>query len=173
MQRSLSLTGGGVVFRPFFFCWGRTPSVQHRPRVTYSGTAKGPLLGGLPIVSGLEGVCDVEEKETGLNPAACCENAWSGVKALENKARHGGEEREGVRLLPSSPPALQGLGWAVNVEGAVRERGGARGKVLPSLLLSLSLEKPRRAPLPECCGRMDTRKYVWTEWYARRLRGVL
>lgn len=48
------------------------PSVQHRPRVTYSGTAKGPLLGGLPIVSGLEGVCDVEEKETeGLNPAAC------------------------------------------------------------------------------------------------------
>ena len=48
------------------------PSVQHRPRVTYSGTAKGPLLGGLPIVSGLEGVCDAEEKETeGLNPAAC------------------------------------------------------------------------------------------------------
>lgn len=57
------------------FWWGRPlspPSVQHRPRVTYSGTAKGPLLGGLPIVSGLEGVCDVEEKETeGLNPAAC------------------------------------------------------------------------------------------------------
>lgn len=69
---SLSREGGGVVFRPFFFCWGGSPSVQHRPRVTYSGTAKGPLLGGLPIVSGLEGVCDVEEKETeGLNPAAC------------------------------------------------------------------------------------------------------
>ena len=34
------------------------PLVQHRPRVTYSGTAKGPLLGGLPIVSGLEGVCE-------------------------------------------------------------------------------------------------------------------
>lgn len=58
--------------------------------------------------------------------------------------------------LPS-PPALQGLGWAVNVEGAVRERGGARGKVLPSLLLSLPLGKPRRAPLPECYGRMDAR----------------
>lgn len=40
--------------------WGDDgpPLVQHRPRVTYSGTAKGPLLGGLPIVSGLEGVCE-------------------------------------------------------------------------------------------------------------------
>lgn len=67
------------------------PSVQHRPRVTYSGTAKGPLLGGLPIVSGLEGVCDAERrKETkGLNPAACCENAWSGVKALEKSEAWG------------------------------------------------------------------------------------
>lgn len=37
---------GAFVFRPFFFCWGGSPSVQHRPRVTYSGTAKGPLLGG-------------------------------------------------------------------------------------------------------------------------------
>lgn len=73
----LSFGPGGVcvcVSDPLFW-WGRPlspPSVQHRPRVTYSGTAKGPLLGGLPIVSGLEGVCDVEEKETeGLNPAAC------------------------------------------------------------------------------------------------------
>lgn len=73
----LSFRPGGVcvcVSDPLFW-WGRPlspPSVQHRPRVTYSGTAKGPLLGGLPIVSGLEGVCDVEEKETeGLNPAAC------------------------------------------------------------------------------------------------------
>lgn len=44
---SLSLLGGAG-----------PPLVQHRPRVTYSGTAKGPLLGGLPIVSGLEGVCE-------------------------------------------------------------------------------------------------------------------
>lgn len=73
----LSFRPGGVcvcVSDPLFW-WGRPlspPSVQHRPRVTYSGTAKGPLLGGLPIVSGLEGVCDAEEKETeGLNPAAC------------------------------------------------------------------------------------------------------
>lgn len=41
-----------------FSAWGSDPLVQHRPRVTYSGTAKGPLLGGLPIVSGLEGVCE-------------------------------------------------------------------------------------------------------------------
>lgn len=71
---SLSFEGGrGRCILPFpSSAWGRTPSVHHRPRVTYSGTAKGPLLGGLPIVSGLEGVCDVEEKETeGLNPAAC------------------------------------------------------------------------------------------------------
>lgn len=45
---------------------GRPPLVQHRPRVTYSGTAKGPLLGGLPIVSGLEGVCEAwKEGERG------------------------------------------------------------------------------------------------------------
>ena len=51
---------------------GRPPLVQHRPRVTYSGTAKGPLLGGLPIVSGLEGVCEAWKGEgEGLNPAAC------------------------------------------------------------------------------------------------------
>ena len=64
------------------------PLVQHRPRVTYSGTAKGPLLGGLPIVSGLEGVCVRRRKRRreGLNPAACCENAWSGVKAIGNKS---------------------------------------------------------------------------------------
>lgn len=68
------------------------------------------------------------KKETGLNPAACCENAWSGVKAIE-KSEAWGEEGTAaapvvVVLLPS--PALQGLGWAVNVEGAVR--GGAIGK---------------------------------------------
>lgn len=55
------------------------------------------------------------------------------------------------------PPALQGLGWAVNVEGAVRERGRAIGKVLPSLLLSPSLRKPRRAP-PAGVLWTDTRK---------------
>lgn len=147
--------------------------MQHRPRVTYSGTAKGPLLGGLPIVSGLEGVCDVEEKETeGLNPAACYTKRLERCEGTRKQKRGMGVKREGLRLLPSSPPALQGLGWAVNVEGAVRERGRAIGKVLPSLLLSPSLRKPRRAPLPECCGRTQGR-CVWTEWYARRLRGVL
>lgn len=79
-------SGGHRACCSLLSAWGDDgpPLVQHRPRVTYSGTAKGPLLGGLPIVSGLEGVCDVEEKK-GLNPAACCENAWSGVKALEKK----------------------------------------------------------------------------------------
>lgn len=51
--------GRGRCIPPFLLLLGRvSPLVQHRPRVTYSGTAKGPLLGGLPIVSGLEGVCE-------------------------------------------------------------------------------------------------------------------
>ena len=55
-----SLRGASYGLPPLLSAWGgRTPPlVQHRPRVTYSGTAKGPLLGGLPIVSGLEGVCE-------------------------------------------------------------------------------------------------------------------
>ena len=121
--------------------------MHHRPRVTYSGTAKGPLLGGLPIVSGLEGVLDAEEKETeGLNPAACYTKRLERCEGTRKQKRGMGVKREGVRLLPSSPPALQGLGWAVNVEGAVRERGRAIGKVLPSLLLSLSRKAPSRPP---------------------------
>lgn len=88
VQRSLSREG--ALYSALSSSAGEGPPlVQHRPRVTYSGTAKGPLLGGLPIVSGLEGVCDVEEKETGLNPAACCENAWSGVKAIEKSEAWG------------------------------------------------------------------------------------
>ena len=54
------LPQGGIVRASFLFSLpggAGPPLVQHRPRVTYSGTAKGPLLGGLPIVSGLEGVC--------------------------------------------------------------------------------------------------------------------
>ena len=53
------LPQGGIVHAAPLLCLGAGPPlVQHRPRVTYSGTAKGPLLGGLPIVSGLEGVCE-------------------------------------------------------------------------------------------------------------------
>lgn len=68
----LSFRSGGCacVSDPLFW-WGRPlspPSVQHRPRVTYSGTAKGPLLGGLPIVSGLEGVLDAD----GVDGAESC-----------------------------------------------------------------------------------------------------
>lgn len=56
---SPSQRGGGIVRTSSpSLPGGRPPLVQHRPRVTYSGTAKGPLLGGLPIVSGLEGVCE-------------------------------------------------------------------------------------------------------------------
>lgn len=58
VQRSLSREG--ALYSALSSSAGEGPPlVQHRPRVTYSGTAKGPLLGGLPIVSGLEGVCEV------------------------------------------------------------------------------------------------------------------
>lgn len=63
------LPQGGIVRASFLFSLlggAGPPLVQHRPRVTYSGTAKGPLLGGLPIVSGLEGVCEAwKEGERG------------------------------------------------------------------------------------------------------------
>ena len=68
------LPQGGIVRASFLFSLpGGTPDpplVQHRPRVTYSGTAKGPLLGGLPIVSGLEGVCEAWKEGEGAE--SCC-----------------------------------------------------------------------------------------------------
>lgn len=105
---------GAFVFRPFFFCWGGSPSVHHRPRVTYSGTAKGPLLGGLPIVSGLEGVCDVEEKETeGLNPAACYTKRLERCEGTRKQKRGMGVKRErgyaSSLLLPPPCKAWGGL----------------------------------------------------------------
>lgn len=110
----------------------------------------------------------MEEKETeGLNPAACYTKRLERCEGTRKQKRGMGVKREGVRLLPSSPPALQGLGWAVNVEGAVRERGRAIGKVLPSLLLSLSLlESPVAPPCRSVvdghkegvCGRNGTRE---------------
>lgn len=61
-----SLRGASCMLLPFSALGAGPPLVQHRPRVTYSGTAKGPLLGGLPIVSGLEGVCEAwKETERG------------------------------------------------------------------------------------------------------------
>lgn len=160
-----SLRGASYGLLPFSLPGGRTPSVQHRPRVTYSGTAKGPLLGGLPIVSGLEGVCDVEEKETGLNPAACCENAWSGVKALENKARHGGEERGGTPPPFFSPrPARLGVGCKRR-GGCPGERESNReGSAIPPALSPL--ESPVAPPCRSVvdghkegvCGRNGTRE---------------
>ena len=125
---------GAFVFRPFFFCWGGSPSVHHRPRVTYSGTAKGPLLGGLPIVSGLEGVCDVEEKETeGLNPAACYTKRLERCEGTRKQKRGMGVKREGVRLLPSSPPRPARLGVGCKRRGGCpRERESNReGSAVP------------------------------------------
>lgn len=70
VQRSLSREG--ALYSALSSSAGEGPPlVQHRPRVTYSGTAKGPLLGGLPIVSGLEGVC-VMWKETERGAESCC-----------------------------------------------------------------------------------------------------
>ena len=69
-----------------------------------------------------------------------------------------GREGGGVLLLlrwwcSSLPPALQGLGWAVNVEGGLSE-GGAIGKgvVLPSLFSCSPLESP---VVPPCRSVMD------------------
>lgn len=135
----LSFRPGGVcvcVSDPLFW-WGRPlspPSVQHRPRVTYSGTAKGPLLGGLPIVSGLEGVCDVEEKETeGLNPAACYTKRLERCEGTRKQKRGMGVKREGVRLLPSSPPRPARLGVGCKRRGGCpRERESNReGSAIP------------------------------------------
>lgn len=124
---SPSQRGGGGIVRTSSpsLPGGRPPLVQHRPRVTYSGTAKGPLLGGLPIVSGLEGVCEAW-KETERGAESCCLllkrlERCEGTRKKSEAWGEGGTAAPVVVLLPS--PALQGLGWAVNVEGAVQ--GGA------------------------------------------------
>lgn len=162
------LPQGGIVRASFLFSLpggAGPPLVQHRPRVTYSGTAKGPLLGGLPIVSGLEGVCEAwKEKERGAESCCLLLKRLERCEGTRKKSEAWGEGGTAaapvvVVLLPS--PALQGLGWAVNVEGAVRggsnrKKGGGGSPAILSLLL-LSLRKPRRAPLPECYGRMDAR----------------
>lgn len=90
------------------------PLVQHRPRVTYSGTAKGPLLGGLPIVSGLEGVCEAW-KETERGAESCCLllKRLERCEGTRKKARHG---ERGVLLLlrwwwcSSLPPPCKAWG---------------------------------------------------------------
>ena len=62
--------------------------------------------------------------------------------------------------LPS-PPALQGLGWAVNVEGAVRGGSNRKGVVLPSLFSCSLLESPVAPPCRSVMdGWMDARMRV-------------
>lgn len=111
---SLPLRGGAASYGlPPLLCLGAGPPlVQHRPRVTYSGTAKGPLLGGLPIVSGLEGVCEAW-KETERGAESCCLllKRLERCEGTRKKARHG---ERGVLLLrwwcSSLPPPCKAWG---------------------------------------------------------------
>ena len=93
--------------------WGDDgpPLVQHRPRVTYSGTAKGPLLGGLPIVSGLEGVCEAWKEGEGAESCCLLLKRLERCEGNRNKARHGGEERGVLFWCPSLlPPPCKAWG---------------------------------------------------------------
>ena len=50
---------------------------------------KGLCWGVCRLYPGLRGCVRRRKKEKGLNPAACCENAWSGVKAIEKSEAWG------------------------------------------------------------------------------------
>lgn len=71
-----------------------SPPGAARPRVTYSGFWRRPLLGGRPIVSGCEGVGWMDGWMMDEGAESCCLRrrffAWSGVKAFGGReARHG------------------------------------------------------------------------------------
>lgn len=95
-----------------------------------------PLLGGLPIVSGCEGVEEAKKRKRkkGLSPAACegARSAWRGAcgggirekKGEESEARGGGAQRGAAVICHCRVPprsALRGLGGL----GTSRGAGGA------------------------------------------------
>lgn len=180
---ALSLSEGGAASYglPPLLCLGVDPPwCSTDPASPTAALQKGLCWGVCRLYPGLRGcVRRRKRRREGLNPAACCENAWSGVKALEKKRGmgRGGYCCSGGGAPPFPRPARLGVGC--------KRRGGCpRGSdrkkgvvvVLPSSLFSCSLSgRPRRAPLPECYGRMDARMEGVCErnWYVRRLRGVL
>lgn len=107
------LPQGGIVHAAPFLCLGVDPPwCSTDPASPTAALQKGLCWGVCRLYPGLRGcVRRGKRRREGLNPAACCENAWSGVKALEKKARHG---ERGVLLLrwwcSSLPPPCKAWG---------------------------------------------------------------
>ena len=116
-----------------------------------------PLLGGLPIVSGCEGVEEAKKRKKGLSPAACegARSAWRGAcgggirekKGEESEARGGGAQRGAAVICHCRVPprsALRGLGGL----GTSRGAGGAWESVCvcECACLHVRAHSPRLSP---------------------------
>lgn len=107
-----SLRGASCMLLPFSALGPDPPWCSTDPASPTAALQKGLCWGVCRLYPGLRGcVRRGKRRREGLNPAACCENAWSGVKALEKKARHG---ERGVLLLrwwcSSLPPPCKAWG---------------------------------------------------------------
>lgn len=122
------LPQGGIVHAAPLLCLGVDPPwCSTDPASPTAALQKGLCWGVCRLYPGLRGCVRRGKKERGAESCCLLLKRLERCEGTRKKARHG--ERGGtaapvVVLLPS--PALQGLGWAVNVEGAVR--GGAIGK---------------------------------------------
>ena len=140
-----------------------------------------PLLGGLPIVSGCEGVEEAKKRKRkkGLSPAACegARSAWRGAcgggirekKGEESEARGGGAQRGAAVICHCRVPprsALRGLGGL----GTSRGAGGAWESVCVCECACLHVRahsprlspplRPSRPPAGVFWGRVRERRCV-------------
>ena len=119
-----SLRGASCMLLPFS-AWGPDPPwCSTDPASPTAALQKGLCWGVCRLYPGLRGCVRRGKRRKGAESCCLLLKRLERCEGTRKKARHG--ERGGtaapvVVLLPS--PALQGLGWAVNVEGAVR--GGA------------------------------------------------
>ena len=87
-----SLRGASYGLPPLLSLLGGTtdpPWCSTDPASPTAALQKGLCWGVCRLYPGLRGCVRRRKKEKGLNPAACCENAWSGVKAIEKSEAWG------------------------------------------------------------------------------------
>lgn len=124
---ALSLSGGAASYGlPPLLCLGVDPPwCSTDPASPTAALQKGLCWGVCRLYPGLRG-CVRRRKEKERGAESCCLllkrlERCEGTRKKSEAWGEGGTAAPVVVLPPS--PALQGLGWAVNVEGAVR--GGA------------------------------------------------
>lgn len=108
-----SLRGASCMLLPFSALGVGPPWCSTDPASPTAALQKGLCWGVCRLYPGLRGcVRRRKRRREGLNPAACCENAWSGVKALEKKRGmgRGGYCCSGGGAPPFPRPARLGVG---------------------------------------------------------------